>query len=99
MSRDEFEARLGAMMQSRLIEMEDAEFEKDGQVIKFRKVRLTEAGREVRSGTPLELLINDGIVEEFADRGAARTRVKKAAQGNARGASTNADGKLAFAAE
>jgi ATP-dependent DNA helicase RecQ len=99
MSRDEYEALLGAMVQARLIEMEEAEFEKDGQVIKFRKVRLTEAGREVRSGTPLELLINDGIVEEFANRGSARPRVKKAATGNARGASASADGKLAFAAE
>jgi RecQ family ATP-dependent DNA helicase len=99
MSRDEYEALLGAMVQARLIEMEEAEFEKDGQVIKFRKVRLTEVGREVRSGMPLELLINDGIVGEFADRGAARPRVKKAALGNARGASASADGKLAFAAE
>ena len=99
MSRDEYEALLGAMVQARLLEMEEAEFEKDGQVIKFRKVRLTEAGREVRSGTPLELLINDGIVEEFADRGAARPRVKKAVLGNARGASASVDGKLAFAAE
>ncbi|HEY1902052.1 MAG TPA: ATP-dependent DNA helicase RecQ [Terracidiphilus sp.] len=99
MSRDGYEALLGAMVQSRLIEMEEAEFEKDGQVIKFRKVRLTEAGREVRSGTPLELLINDGIVEEFADRGAARPRAKKTAPANARGASTSADRKLPLAAE
>jgi hypothetical protein len=80
MSRDEFEALLGAMVQSRLIEMEEAEFEKDGQLIKFRKVRLTEAGRERRSGS--ELLMNDGIVEEFAARDAAGPRANKAAPGS-----------------
>ena len=99
MSRDEFEALLGAMVQSRLIEMEEAEFEKDGQLIKFRKVRLTEAGREVRSGSGLELLINDGIVEEFAARGAARPRANKAAPGSSRAGSTNAGGKLRLDAE
>jgi ATP-dependent DNA helicase RecQ len=99
MSRDEYEALLGAMVQSRLIEMEEAEFEKDGQVIKFRKVRLTEAGREVRSGSELELLIEDGIVEEFAARGAARPRANKAAPGSSKAGSTNAGGKLALDAE
>jgi superfamily II DNA helicase RecQ len=99
MSRDEYEALLGAMVQSRLIELEDAEFEKDGQPIKFRKVRLTEAGREVRSGTGLELLINDGIVEEFAARGADRPRANKVARGGSRAGVANAGGKLALEAE
>jgi len=79
-SRDEYHGLLGAMMHSRLIEIEEAEFEKDGQVLKFRKVRLTDAGREVRPGLPLELLIGDGIVEEFAGNGPAPVRVKKTAQ-------------------
>ena len=96
MGRDEFEALLGAMMQSRLIEIEEAEFEKDGQLIKFRKVRLTESGREVRSGSGLKLLIEDGIVEEFAARGTARPRANKAAPGGSTAGSTNAGGKLGF---
>jgi superfamily II DNA helicase RecQ len=79
--------------------MEDAEFEKDGQAIKFRKVRLTEAGREVRSGTGLELLINDGIVEEFAARGADRPRANKAARGGSKAGVANAGGKLALESE
>jgi hypothetical protein len=91
MGRDESEALQGEMVQSRLIEMEEAEFEKDGQLIKFRKVRLTEAGREVRSGS--ELLMNDGIVEEFAARGATGPRANKAAPGSSRAGSTNAGGK------
>ena len=99
MSRDEYEALLGAMMQSRLIEIEEAEFEKDGQLIKFRKVRLTEAGREVRSGAGLKLLIEDGIVEEFAARSAARPRANKVAPGSSKAGSTDAGGRLRSDAE
>jgi len=76
-SRDEYDGLLGAMMHSSLIEIEEAEFEKDGQVLKFRKVRLADAGREIRASSPLELLISDGIVEEFAGNGPAPIRPKK----------------------
>jgi superfamily II DNA helicase RecQ len=76
-SRDEYDGLLGAMMHSSLIDIEEAEFEKDGQLLKFRKVRLTDAGREVRASSPLELLISDGIVEEFAGNGPAPIRPKK----------------------
>ena len=79
-SREEYDGLLGAMVHARLLEIEEAEFEKDGQVIKFRKVRLTEAGREVRAGSALELLISDGIVEEFAGRASAPARAKKGKQ-------------------
>ena len=65
MSRNEFDGLLDAMVRAGLIGMEDAEYEKDGEVRRYRKVRLTEAGLEVRAGTPVELLISDGIVEEF----------------------------------
>ena len=43
------------MVRAGLIEIEEAEFEKEGEVIRFRKVRLTEAGLEVRPMTPLAL--------------------------------------------
>ena len=66
------------MVRAGLIEIEEAEFEKDGEVMRFRKVRLTEAGLEVRPATPVELLISDGVVEEFGGRGAAPARTKKA---------------------
>jgi RecQ family ATP-dependent DNA helicase len=74
-SRDEYDGLLGALVQAGLIATETAEFEKDGQVLKFRKVRLTEAGMEMRTGLP-ELLISDGIVEEFSGRMGAPVRVK-----------------------
>ena len=66
-NRNEFAVLLDAMARAGLIEFEEAEFEKDGELIRYRKVRLTDAGLEVRRSTPLELLISDGIVEEFAD--------------------------------
>jgi superfamily II DNA helicase RecQ len=73
MSRAEFDGILGALSQARWIEMEEAEFEKDGQVIKFRKVRLTEEGKRARPAVA-QILISDGIVEEYAGRGAAPSR-------------------------
>ena len=44
-------------------------------------MRLTEAGLELRANSPVELLISDGVVEEFAGKGAtpARSRKPKAA--------------------
>jgi superfamily II DNA helicase RecQ len=75
-SRDEFAELLDAMVRARLIEMEDAEYEKDGEVRRFRKVRLTESGLEVRAGTPVELLVSDGVAEEFTGRSAAPRRAR-----------------------
>jgi superfamily II DNA helicase RecQ len=80
-SRDEFDALLNAMVRAGLTEIEEAEFEKDGELIRFRKVRLTDAGLEVRRSTPLALLVSDGIVEAFASRVEAPMRKKKAVFG------------------
>ncbi len=68
MNRNEFDGLLDAMVRAGLIEIEEAEYEKDGEVRRYRKVRLTEAGLELRAGTPADLLISDGLVEEFATR-------------------------------
>ena len=77
LSRDEFEGLLDAMVRAGMVEIEDAEFEKDGEVIRFRKVRLTEAGLEVRATTPLALLISDGIVDAFDGRVGTSGKTKK----------------------
>ena len=82
LSRTEFDSLLGAMVQARLVEMEDADYEKDGEVKRYRKVILTGAGRELRAGTPVELLISDGLVEEFsrpAEPPKRKTKTKAAA--------------------
>ncbi len=98
-SRDEYEALLGAMLQAGLIEIEEAEFEKDGELIRFRKARLTEAGLETPRGARIELLISDGIVEEFGGRGAAPAPAKKASVARKTEAGKRAGGKTAAAAE
>ena len=75
----DFDALLGAMAQAGLIATEDAEYEKDGEVRRYRKVMLTEAGRALRPASPLELLIGDGLVEEFGGR-VEPTRPRKKAK-------------------
>lgn len=79
MPRNEFEGILDAMVRAGLIEIEDAVYEKDGEVRHYRKVRLTPAGVDVRLGTPLPLLISDGVADAFSDRAVPRGRGKKAA--------------------
>lgn len=74
MERDEFEEILAAMMRAGLIETEEATFEKDGKVIPYRKISLTEAGIDVRPNTPLALLFSDGIVEGFSATEPGRTK-------------------------
>jgi ATP-dependent DNA helicase RecQ len=77
MSRDEFEELLNAMMRAGLIEVENTEFEKDGKVIPYRRISLTDAGLEARPTTALPLLISDGVVEEFSGAPADGGRKKK----------------------
>jgi superfamily II DNA helicase RecQ len=89
MSREEWDGLLGAMVQAKLIELEEAEYEKDGEVRRYRKVRLTDGGRELRMGAPLELLISDGIVEEFGRGAVAPARTKKDKAATQKGAATS----------
>jgi ATP-dependent DNA helicase RecQ len=88
LERDEFEGLLGAMQRAGLIEVENAEFEKDGKVIPFRKIRLSHEASDVRSTTPLALLFSDGIVEEFS--GARPESKKRRAQGHSSTREANA---------
>jgi superfamily II DNA helicase RecQ len=65
-TRDDFDAVLDAMSRAHLIAIEDAEYEKDGEVRRYRKVRLTKTGVATRSMAHLEMLVSDGIAQEFA---------------------------------
>lgn len=76
LSREVYEDLLQAMVRAGLIELEDAEYEKDGETRRFRKVRLTEYGLEIRAESSLELLLNDGIVAEFGG-GTSKATVRK----------------------
>jgi superfamily II DNA helicase RecQ len=69
------------MVRARLVEIEDAEYEKDGEVRRYRKVQLTPAGRDVRPATPLALLMSDGVVEEFSGRAAPARKARADAAG------------------
>ena len=77
MSRDEFDGLLEAMVRASLISIEDAEYEKDGEVRRFRKVRLTEVGLRAHVAAYAELLISDGVVEGFGGRGDQSNRGRK----------------------
>lgn len=81
MLRNEFECLLDAMARARLMEIEDAVYEKDGEARHYRKVRLTRAGLDVRLATPLPLLLSDGVADEFSGRASPRSRTKKKAAG------------------
>ncbi len=89
-TRDEFDSVLDAMTRARLIVIEDAEYEKDGEVRRYRKVRLTEASLATRSTAHVDLLISDGIAEEFAEP-ANQKRIRKISKRDATHPSTKAD--------
>ncbi|MGD0155481.1 MAG: ATP-dependent DNA helicase RecQ [Terracidiphilus sp.] len=78
MSRKEFDALLAAMVQAGVIEIEEDEFEKNGESIRFRKVRLTSAGYDLRPAATLTLMVGDGIVEGFRSVSATSTRARRA---------------------
>ncbi len=74
LDRSEFDVLLGAMARAGLIDIEEAEFEKDGRVIPFRKIGLTDGGLRTGPDATLELLLDDGVVEEFVSSRQPRPR-------------------------
>ncbi len=93
LSRDEFGGLLDAMVRVGLVSIEDAEYEKDGEVRRYRKVRLTEAGLEMRGGGSVELLISDGVVEEFGGSAAKPLPARKE-KGAAKAGSGKAEAEI-----
>jgi ATP-dependent DNA helicase RecQ len=83
LDRRQFDALLEAMVRAGLIAIEDAVFEKDGEVIKFRKVRLTAAGISAGHDAATSLLIGDGIVEGYGGAPGAQSRAPKRGPGEA----------------
>jgi RecQ family ATP-dependent DNA helicase len=77
LSRNDFDVLLDSMVRAGLIAIEDAEFEKGGEVKRYRKVRLTPAGLEMRAVASVDLLLSGGVVEEFGGRRSAPPRTKK----------------------
>ncbi len=60
LSRDDFEALLGALAAAGYLRLEDASFEKDGRAIPYRKASLSREGEEVPEGSRLDLHIRAG---------------------------------------
>lgn len=89
MSRGEFDGLLDAMVRAGLIEIENAEYEKDGEVRRYRKVKATGAGQEFHAMQHAQLLIADGVAEEFGSFGSTKSRTRK----------SSADSKAAKAAD
>jgi ATP-dependent DNA helicase RecQ len=71
-TRDEFAALLDSMCRAQLVVIEDAEYEKDGEVRRYRRVQLTRDGLSTRTGSRINLLIADGIAEEFTKSSAKK---------------------------
>ena len=82
MSRDEFDAVLDAMARAGLIGIENAEYEKDGQVRRYRKVSLVETETDARSRSWSELLLSDGIVTSLRVGGGGAGRKKTPKKSN-----------------
>ena len=57
MSRNTFEEVLGAMARAGLVQVSDATFEKDGKLIPYRRVSITQAARALDSSTPTEFVM------------------------------------------
>ena len=72
LTRNEFDKLLDALTRARLTEIEDAEYEKDGEVRRYRKVRLTDAGMEPRAADSTELLIADNLAGSSGGESDAR---------------------------
>ncbi|HEY1495525.1 MAG TPA: HRDC domain-containing protein, partial [Candidatus Solibacter sp.] len=74
LTRDAFEEVLGAMARAGLLRVANAEFEKEGKSIPYRKASLTPAGEAVDENTPLDLVLKDAAQAAVRSR---KTRKKK----------------------
>jgi RecQ family ATP-dependent DNA helicase len=81
LSRDQWESLLASLERARLISIEEAEYEKDGEVRRFRKVRITDDGLDIKPTTPIELLVDDGLVGAFSSHRLENPKTKKKSSG------------------
>lgn len=76
MSRDEFEELLGAMARAGFVKLTEAEFEKDGKRIPFRKANLTQDGHAMQPGEPLPLTLRAAVHRSTTKKKAKKTETK-----------------------
>ena len=72
--RDEFEALLASMARGGYATLENAEFEKDGRTVNYRKISLTEEGEELRSTVGTRLFVPDAAAEPPASKKKSRPK-------------------------
>ncbi len=84
MPRDEFEAILVSMTVGGYASLEDAEFEKDGRTVAYRKVSLTDEGEELFNATNLRLFIPDAADSAAPKKRAPQAGMSKAAKSGER---------------
>jgi superfamily II DNA helicase RecQ len=68
LSRNDFDAVLGALAAAGLVGIEDASFEKDGKPINYRKAALTREGEEFIEGSPLDLSLRERATRDAQKR-------------------------------
>ena len=85
--RDEFEQVLGAMARAGLVRLSEAEFEKDGRVIPFRKVAITAAGEAVEEALRELPMKDEGAAAPLKKR--KKKASKKPAKASAPAAANN----------
>jgi superfamily II DNA helicase RecQ len=59
LTRNDFDAVLGALAAAGLVRIEEASFEKDGKPVNYRKASLTREGEEFVEGSPLDLSLRE----------------------------------------
>jgi RecQ family ATP-dependent DNA helicase len=68
LTRNDFDAVLGALAAAGLVRIEEASFEKDGKPVNYRKAALTREGDEFVEGSPLELSLRERTTRSTAKR-------------------------------
>ncbi len=89
MSRNDFEAVLGALAGAGLLRIEDASFEKDDRAIAYRKASLTREGEELEQGAPLDIQMRAGV----GDDDEAKARRSRSGATSRSGAASNGGGR------
>src|SRR3954469_7602387 len=80
-SRDHFEAILGAMARAGLVLQADEVFERDGKRIPYRTVRLTPQGHAVNESSPIIFVMKDAS-SPAPKKGAKRQKARSTTKGN-----------------
>ena len=77
LARDDFENLIGALARAGLVEVRDDAFERDGRVIRFRRVRTTDRGRRTDAVEAVRVPVGPELTVPHAKPPRRRRRSKK----------------------